>query len=147
MSPFYKAGARCGATVTPMRTAEGPFSITMTGEPPFDEQHGISLARARFEKRFSGPLEATSVVHFLSARTTVANSAGYVALERISGTLEGRAGSFVALHLGLMDRGSDSLRIELVPDSATGDLRGLRGTMTIRIVDRQHFYRLDYELG
>lgn len=129
-----------------MNQVQGPFSVTMTPEPPFDEEGGVVLARARFDKQFQGPLEARSVVHFISARTATPTSAGYVAIERITGTLEGRRGSFVVLHLATTQAGKDALRLELVPDSGTGELVGLRGAMTIRIVDGQHFYGFDYEL-
>jgi hypothetical protein len=118
----------------------------MQAEPPFDESHGVSLGRARFDKTFRGALEATSVVHMLSARTAVATSAAYVAVERLVGTLEGRAGSFCVVHLATMDRGADALRITVVPDSGSGALTGLRGEMRIRIEAGRHFYDFEYTL-
>jgi len=127
--------------------AKGTFSVKMSGEPPYDEVDGVSLSRASFDKEFSGPLTACSQVQMLAARTPVANSAGYVAVERIVGSLEGKEGSFVVLHLGLMTRGADQLTVVVVPDSGTGALAGLAGTMTIDIVDGQHHYTLDYSLG
>jgi hypothetical protein len=129
-----------------MPTIKGKFEIQSSAEPPYDVTDGVTLGRMRFDKQFSGPLEAKSVVQMTYARTPVQNSAGYVAVERIEGTVEGRQGSFVVLHTGLMDRGVDSLTITVVPDSATGALSGMTGTMRITIVDRQHFYELDYSL-
>lgn len=126
--------------------ASGTFQITMTPEPPIDVVDGVSIGRVLFEKRFTGGLTAESRVHMTAARTPVADSAGYVAVERIVGTLDGRRGSFVVVHTGLMSRGQQSLRIEVVPDTATGELAGLSGTMTITIVERQHHYRMEYEL-
>jgi Protein of unknown function (DUF3224) len=125
--------------------ASGPFEVTMTGEPPYALEDGISLGRAKFEKRFSGSLNATSTVHMLAARTAIPNSAGYVALERIAGILDGKTGSFVVVHMGLMNRGTDSLVIHIVPDSGTGELVGIAGTMTIQR-DNGHHYGLDYTL-
>jgi hypothetical protein len=127
--------------------AKGTFDIKMTAEPPFDVEGGVSLSRVRFDKRFAGALDATSAVHMLAARTPVEDSAGYVAIERIAGALDGRRGSFVVLHLGISARGARSLSLPVVPDSGTGELSGLSGRMEIRIVDGQHFYELDYTLG
>jgi hypothetical protein len=127
-----------------MTTVKGTFEITMQAEPPFDDVGGVTLSRASFDKRLSGPLEATSKVHMLAARTPVADSAGYVAVERITGTLEGRSGSFVVLQRGVMTRGARSLEITIVPDSGTGDLAGIAGKMDIEIVSGQHHYTLEY---
>ncbi|MBE2249576.1 MAG: DUF3224 domain-containing protein [Myxococcus sp.] len=129
-----------------MPTLTGSFDVTMQAEPPYDTRDGVSLGRARFDKRFHGPLEATSVVHMLSARTPIPSSAAYVALERIEGTLDGKAGAFCVTHVGTMNRGADSLVISVVPDSGTGALTGLTGTMRIRVVDGKHLYELDYAL-
>lgn len=129
-----------------MKRIEGPFEVKATMEPPYDDTDGVSLGRMTFEKKFSGPLTATSTVQFLAARTPVENSAGYVALERITGSIEGKSGSFVVVHMGLMNRGVDSLSINIVPDSGTGALEGLSGTMKVRVEPGgAHFYEL--ELG
>jgi hypothetical protein len=127
--------------------AKGSFAVKMTPEAPYDVVDGVALARATFDKTFEGPLTATSKVAFLSARTTVETSAGYVAVERIDGTLEGKKGTFVALHTGLMNRGTPSLTITIVPDSGTGALAGIAGRMDVKIVEGKHFYELEYELG
>jgi hypothetical protein len=111
----------------------------------YDTTDGVSLARASFEKKFAGHLEATSIVHMLSARTPVGGSAGYVSLERVTGALHGRRGSFVLLHKGVMTRGTPSLSVTVVPDSATGELEGLSGRMDIRIENGSHSYDFTYE--
>jgi len=129
------------------RQVSGSFDITRTAEPPFDTADGVVLGRMRFDKTFHGPLAATSVVHMTSAMTAVKGSAGYVAVERITGSLEGKAGSFVVLHTGLMDRGAPSLTITVVPDSGTGELVGLAGEMAIEIVEGEHRYRMSYTLA
>ena len=82
----------------------------------------------------------------LSALTSVKGSAGYVAIERVTGTLEHRAGSFVLMHTGTMTRGAPQLVIGVVPDSGTDQLTGLSGSMTINIVDGKHFYDFEYTL-
>lgn len=126
--------------------AKGTFEIKMTGEPPYDTVDGVSLSRARFDKRFVGPLEATSQVQMLAARTPVEGSAGYVAIERIDGVLEGKRGTFVVMHVGVMNRGARELEIRIVPDSGTGELAGIAGRMDIQIVSGQHHYEIEYEL-
>jgi hypothetical protein len=119
------------------------------GEAPYDTAAGAALARASIGKQFFGDLEATSRVEMLSAVTEIKGSAGYVAIERVMGRLNGRTGTFVLQHSGLMLRGKSELTIVVVPDSATGELKGLAGKMTIdivEVVDSKHFYGLDYTL-
>lgn len=115
-------------------------------QAPYLEQDGVTLGRAEVDKRFAGTLEATSRVQMLSARTSVPGSAGYVALERIYGTLDGRQGSFVAVHLGTMGGGREALIITIVPDSGTDELTGIHGSMGIRIEDGQHHYSINWSL-
>jgi hypothetical protein len=124
----------------------GTFEISMHPEPPYDAVDGVTLARVRFDKRFVGPLDATSDVNMLAARTPVDGSAGYVALERVTGALEGKRGTFVLQHIGVMTRGTPSLQVTIVPDSGTGELVGISGRMDIQIVDGKHLYELDYKL-
>jgi hypothetical protein len=124
----------------------GTFEITMHAEPPHDDVEGTRFARMRGDKRFSGPLEATSSVDMTAVRTPVDGSAVYVAVEAVRGALEGKRGSFVLAHLGIMTRGAPSLTVVIVPDSGTGELVGLEGTMKIEIVGGQHHYELDYRL-
>ena len=127
--------------------AKGTFEISMAAEPPYEIIDGVSLGRATFEKKFEGPLDATSKVAMLAARTKVENSAGYVAAERIIGTLDGKPGTFVLLHLGIMTRGAPSLTTVVAPNSGTGQLAGISGRMDIQIVEGKHFYELEYELA
>lgn len=126
--------------------ASGTFTVTSTPHAPYDTEPGATLGRITFQKQFSGDLEGTSVVEMLSAVTDVNGSAAYVALERVKGTLHGRSGSFVLSHTGTMRRGSASLIVSVVPDSATHELTGLHGTMTIGMVDADHHYTLEYSL-
>lgn len=129
-----------------MTTIRGTFDIEAQFQPPYDTRPGAKLGRSSFEKRFHGPLEAESHVEMLGALTDVEDSAGYVALERVEGALEGRRGSFVLQHSATLDRGASSQSITVVPDSATGELVGLRGSMTIEVVDGLHHYALEYSL-
>jgi len=129
------------------RRATGSFEVTMIPQPPYDTTDGISLGRVTINKRFHGDLEATSVVEMLGAMTSVKGSAGYVAIERIAGTLQGRSGSFVVQHSGTMTRGEAQLTVSVVPDTGTGDLKGIAGKMTIDIADGKHTFILDYMLG
>lgn len=127
--------------------ASGKFEVKVTREPPFDEAEGLPMARTRCDKVFHGDLEATSVVHMLSVGTPVPGSAAYVAVEKVSGTLQGRRGSFALAHVGVMGRGAVKLELALVPDSGTDELAGLGGEFRIEIRDGQHFYAFDYSLG
>ena len=98
------------------------------------------------DKTFHGELAATSQGEMLSAMTKTKGSAGYVAIEQVTGNLSGKSGSFVLQHFGTMDKGSDRLILEVVPGSASGEMSGLTGTMVIKIEDGQHYYELDYDL-
>ena len=104
------------------------------------------IGRRRITKTFEGDLTGESRGEMLSAAGQVKGSAGYVALERVEGTLEGRKGTFVLKHDGSMDRGAPSLEVRVVPDSGTGELEGLRGRMQIDIVEGKHLFTFDYEL-
>ena len=128
-------------------TASGPFDVKMNPDPSYETADGgIVLGRVSFAKQFRGELDATSVVQMLNAGTAVKGSAGYVAIELVTGQLDGRAGTFVLQHSGTMNRGAASLTVSVVPDSGTGALVGLAGTMAIDIVDGKHSYRFDYAL-
>lgn len=126
--------------------AKGTFDVTSTPHAPYDAEPGAALGRVTFHKTFHGGLEAKSVVEMLSATTDVNGSAAYVALERVKGTLDGKSGSFVLIHTGTMKRGAATLVISVVPDSATGELKGLTGKMTIEIVEEKHLYAFDYTI-
>ncbi|MBX7079505.1 MAG: DUF3224 domain-containing protein [Nannocystaceae bacterium] len=127
--------------------ARGRFDVEFHSEPPFDEVDGVTYGRTRVQKRFAGDLQGTSVVHMLGVRTKVAGSAAYVALERVDATLDGRRGSFALIHRGVMSGGAASLTVEVAPDSGTGELAGLRGSMTIENVAGEHSYVFDWELS
>ena len=120
----------------------------MTPEPPYDVNEGASIGRVAIKKQFSGDLNASSTVEMIGARSTqVKGSAGYVAVERVTGSLHGKSGSFVLQHNGTMTRGKGELSVSVVPDSATGELKGLAGRMTIEISDGNHSYRFEYSLA
>ena len=127
-----------------MAQARGEFEVRRSVEPACDMGDGVEAGHFRFDKQFSGPLQATSVVHMLAVGTPVDGSAGYVAIERVSGTLDGRSGSFFLQHNGVMDRGAPTLSLAVVPDSGSDGLEGLSGRMGIDIVDGKHYYTLDY---
>ena len=126
--------------------ATGSFLVTMNPQPPYDSGEGVTLSRIAITKRFEGDLSGSSSVEMLSAMTPVKGSAGYVAIERVFGTLDRRVGSFILQHSGTMNRGQPSLSVTVVPDSGTAGLKGLAGAMTIDIKDSKHFYTFDYTL-
>lgn len=127
--------------------AEGPFEVKMNPLPADGGSEAVALGRMALDKRYRGDLEATSVGQMLALHGDEKGSAGYVAIERISGSLQGRSGSFAAQHFGLMDRGDKTLRIDIIPDSGRGELVGIRGHMDIRIESGgAHFYVIDYTL-
>jgi hypothetical protein len=99
------------------------------------------------DKQFYGDLQGTSKGEMLAAMTTVKGSAGYVAMEQVDGALQGLSGTFVLQHSGTMTRGVQQLAISVVPDSGTGQLAGLAGTMTIAIADGKHSYDFEYAIG
>lgn len=104
------------------------------------------LGRMSINKTYSGDLEASSRGEMLTAKTSVPSSAGYVAIEQVSGVLSGKTGSFLLQHFGIMSGGENTLTLEVVPDSAAGELKGLRGKMSIRMVESQHFYDFVYSV-
>jgi hypothetical protein len=125
----------------------GPFDVKITPQKP-DTQiaRAANLARLTIDKRYHGDLEAIAKGEMLAAHTEVKGSAGYVALERVSGKLKGRSGSFVLQHNGIMNRGAAELAVTVVPDSGAGELRGLSGKMKIIIApDGAHSYEFDFK--
>lgn len=125
----------------------GEFEVKLEPIEGYAEgSDGIKLSRMSLDKTFHGELEATSEGEMLSAMTPVKGSAGYVAIEQVQGTLKGKEGSFVLQHFGKMDKGKDRLILEVVPDSATGGLEGLSGTMDITVEEGKHFYEFEYQL-
>lgn len=108
---------------------------------------GINFGRMSIDKTFWGALEATSKGEMLSAMTPTKGSAGYVAIEQVIGSLSGKKGSFVLQHFGTMNRGKDSLVLEVIPDSGAGELTGLSGKMLIKVENGKHLYEFEYELS
>lgn len=127
-----------------MTTINGEFSVGMTAQDARAESPAIG--RMLLDKQYRGALEAHGVGQMLATHGSVAGSAAYVALETVTGSLEGREGSFALVHHGEMDRGRPTLVIGIVPDSGTGALTGLAGSMRIRVEGHQHFYELDFTL-
>lgn len=124
--------------------AAGTFEVKMS---PQDAPESPGVGRMLLDKQFHGDLEATSKGQMLTGMTAVQGSAGYVAIEQVTGKLKGRAGTFVLQHHGIMDRGKPQLSITVVPDSGTGDLAGLSGTMEIIIEGGKHSYVFEYTLA
>jgi hypothetical protein len=128
------------------RRASGSFDVKITAQTQ-DADEAAILGRKSLAKVFHGDLEGEGRGVMLALGTAVAGSAAYSAIERIEGRLHGRTGSFALQHTGVMDRGSPDLAIRVVPDSGTGELEGLAGTLAIRIADGAHFYEFDYTLA
>ena len=126
--------------------ATGTFEVTMQPQGEGDVAEGSSLGRMSLDKRFSGDLQASGKGEMLAARSDVPTSAAYVAIERVSGSLHGREGSFALVHKGVMTQDAQRLVIEVVPDTGTGQLKGLSGTLAIRIEGGQHHYDFEYGL-
>ena len=124
------------------RRATGTFTTTFEPLPIDDE----ALSRMLVEKTIEGDLTGTGRAEMLSVGTAIDGSAGYVAIDRISGTLHGRRGSFVLQHYGLMDRGAGTLVVQVVPDSGTDELTGLTGTFQIDHGSEEHRYTFDYDV-
>ncbi len=123
----------------------GLFDVKMSPQTA-SENEDVSISRMLLDKQFHGDLEASSKGQMLAHRTSINGSAGYVAMEKAVGTLQGRKGSFVLQHSGTMNRGEATLVLTVVPDSGTDELEGLSGSMTITITDGKHYYGFDYSL-
>ena len=125
--------------------AKGMFDVKLTPQPADGNSAGV-LDRMSADKQYRGDLDGVGDGQMLAARTPLKDSAAYVAVERVRGTLQGRRGSFVLLHRGVMDRGAQSLTVTVVPDSGTDQLVGLAGTMDITITGEKHLYDFAYTL-
>jgi len=126
--------------------ATGPFEVKLA---PQDDKIDPSLGRMTIDKQFHGDLEATSKGQMLTGGTAGTNPKGsgvYVAVEKVTGTLHGRTGSFILYHTGIMTQGKPELSINVVPDSGTGQLAGIAGKMNIIIKDGKHSYDFEYTL-
>ena len=128
------------------RIAKGTFTVTLTPLPFEDEPEGTRLGRMAINKEVTGDLVATTSGQMLSAMTEVKGSAGYVAIERVEGILEGREGTFVLQHAGTMGKGESSLSVTVVPDSGTGALAGIVGEFKIIMAEGKHSYEFVYDL-
>ncbi|MGB2645877.1 MAG: DUF3224 domain-containing protein [Candidatus Acidiferrum sp.] len=135
---------RKGASVS--NHATGIFEVKITPQTSDNTPDHASLGRMTIDKQFHGGLDGVSKGQMLTAGTPIKGSAGYVAIEKVTGTLDGRGGTFILQHHATMTRGVPRLDIEVVPDSGTGQLTGLTGQMTINIVDGKHSYDFEYKL-
>jgi hypothetical protein len=126
--------------------ASGTFDVRLQPEGAEEQSEGTTLGRMTIEKQYHGDLEGAARGRMLTAVTSVDGSAGYVAIERVEGTLRGRRGTFVLQHTGTMSRGAQRLSITVVPDSGTGELAGLAGEMKLVIEGGEHSYQLEFTL-
>lgn len=130
-----------------MALATGTFEVQMHPQGEGDIAPGASLGRMSLDKQFSGDLQAIGKGEMLTARSDTPTSAAYVAVERVTGTLQGRSGSFALVHRGVMTKDAQDLHISVVPDTGTDGLEGLSGTLSIRIAEGKHYYDFTYELA
>lgn len=129
-------------THTVTRTARGTFEPKLTPVP----MHSPALGRMTIDKEIHGDLEATTQGEMLAAMTAVKGSAGYVAMELVTGTLNGKKGTFVLQHYAFMNRGTPDLKVVVVPDSGTEELTGLSGSFKIIVEGKKHSYEFEYSL-
>ncbi|MEZ6092772.1 MAG: DUF3224 domain-containing protein [Pirellulaceae bacterium] len=127
---------------TEMKTIQGEFDVNIVpveGDDP-------TMGQMKLDKQYHGALDAKGVGTMLTGMTAVQGSAAYVAIERVDGTLEGKKGTFLIHHRGIMTRGEPTLEVLIVPDSGTEELSGITGSMTIDIRNDKHFYELNYRI-
>jgi Protein of unknown function (DUF3224) len=129
-----------------MKRATGSFEVNLQPLPNTEITADHQFGRMLLNKKFIGDLAGSARGQMLTAMTTVKGSAGYVAIDHVTGELDGRKGSFVLQHSGFMNRGVPSLSIMVVPDTGTGELTGLSGTLSINIIDGKHFYDFIYSI-
>ena len=128
--------------------AKGSFEVKMTTKPWSDTSDEHGFGRFMLDKQYHGELEAAGVGQMLTAGNGAPGSSGaYVALEKITGSVDGRKGAFVVYHLGIMNRGVPELKLAIVPESGSGELQGIGGTITIAIADGKHSYDFAYTLA
>ena len=126
--------------------AHGPFDVALAPQAHVENVGDANIGRMSIDKQFHGDLEAKSLGQMLAfSSPDVKGSAGYVAMERVDGTLMRKRGTFVLQHSSTMDRGVAVQSITVVADSGTGELVGLSGNMTITITDKKHFYDFAFQ--
>ena len=123
--------------------AKGPFTVTLT---PQDSPADAPVARMLLYKEFHGDLEAIAHGEMMAAHEPLTGAGVYVAIDRVTGTLHGRSGSFLIAHRGIRNADGQELSIVIVPGSGTGQLTGITGSLGIEIVGKEHFYSVEYEL-
>lgn len=128
------------------QNAVGSFEVKINPLEPFNKNEGARLGRLSIEKTFKGDLKGIGKGEMLTGGDPKTGSAGYVAMEQVTGTLNGKSGSFLLQHNGSMNRGEHALTISVVPDSGTGELTGLTGAFTIKIENGKHFYEFEFTL-
>ena len=124
--------------------AKGTFEVSIKPLPFEGAAKDAQLGRMSIDKVISGDLVATTQGQMLTGGTVSTGSAAYVAMEQVTGTLDGRKGSFMLQHTATMNRGEPSMDIHVVPDSGTDELAGLAGDFKIQIVDGKHHYEFNY---
>ena len=145
-TPSQSADANSAQSGANVIHAKGTFEVKLDPQGEADKVDGSSLARMSIDKKYHGDLEGTAKGTMLTAGTDVKGSAGYVAIERVTGTLNGKTGSFVLQHDATLSRGAPMLNIVVVPDSGSGQLAGISGKLLITIADGKHSYEFDYTL-
>jgi hypothetical protein len=126
--------------------ANGAFDVKLSPLTLSEQSADPKLGRMSIEKQYHGELEATAKGEMLTAQSEMKDSGVYVAVERVTGTLQGKRGSFTMYHTGVMNRGKPELKITVLPDSGTNELQGLTGTMDIKIDNGKHSYDFEYSL-
>lgn len=129
------------------RHATGTFKVDLVALTVNESVADDARGRMSINKTFLGDLDARSVGEMLTAGSPTRGSAAYVAIERVTGSLHGRKGAFSLQHTGVMNRGTPSLSVTIVPDSGSGELSGISGTLAITIADGKHSYDLAYTLA
>jgi len=127
-----------------MTKAKGTFQVKMVPQPPDDNVGDPAIGRMALDKMFDGDLAGVSKGQMLAAQSDVQGSAGYVAIEKFTGTLGGKEGTLMLQHFGLMQGSDSELRINVIPDSGTGELKGISGSLNIIISGGEHAYEFDY---
>ena len=126
--------------------SEGTFDVKTAPLPADQAPADSSIGRYSLDKQYHGALAGSAKGEMLGAGNPATGTAGYVAMEQVSGTLDGRKGSFALQHFGTMQSGKLELRVTIVPGSGTGELHGIAGSMIIAMADGKHSYTLDYTL-